>query len=114
MVDEEPSTQPETTDEQTSAPAVLGTQNVSQFAIAITPAEFLISLGHACIPVPHAGPVGADVTPEPYVEWLLTLSISPIAAVTLSERLRASIADYEKQFGKIPIDPNLRVRAARG
>ena len=114
MLDEQPPTQPETRDEQAWLdPASLPpTQNVSQFAIAITSAEFLISLGHARVLMPQ-GPVGSTYeTPEPLVEWLFTLSISPIVAAILSEELKAKIGAYEIKFGKIPVDPNSKVKAA--
>jgi hypothetical protein len=114
MADAQPPRQPEPTDEQASLPptSLPLTENVSQFAIATTPAEFLISLGHARLAMPQGGPVGnPHDTPEPLVEWMLTLSISPIAAVMLSEGLKAKIGAYEKKFGKIPVDPDFRVKA---
>jgi hypothetical protein len=106
MVDEQPPTQPEPTDGQAS---LLPTQNASQFAITMTPAELLISLGHTRVAISQ-GSVGAHFTPESFVEWLWTISISPVAAVKLSERLRASIVAYEKQFGKIPADASFSVK----
>jgi hypothetical protein len=87
---------------------VAPTQGASHFAIAISPQEILLSLGHTRVMMVAAAP-GAPVFPSPIQEWFLTLAMSPTSTVMLMAQLKSSIEVYEKQFGKIPIDPKFTV-----
>lgn len=82
------------------------TQGASSFAITLNANEFLLSIGHSRVTfVDQAG----VPTPVPVIEWFMTLAVSPTAVSQLSMALQAGIASYEKQFGKIPVDPNLKM-----
>jgi hypothetical protein len=39
------------------------------------------------------------------VEWLMMLSVNPTAAKQLRDTLTVALDSYEKQFGKLPVDP---------
>jgi len=58
-------------------------------------------------------PTAMGSTPEHHVEWVATLSISPVAAAQLLKVLETNIAAYEKKFGKIPSDPSFKVTVSR-
>jgi hypothetical protein len=87
------------------------TQGASQFALAITASEMLLSLGHSRVVMTQANPPLPPV-PRPLTEWFLTLSMSPTAALMLAEQLKSAVAAYEAAYGKIPLDPTFSVQTA--
>jgi hypothetical protein len=91
--------------------ALLPTQQANHFAMAINPNEFLISVGQSRMSV-EASPTGAQ--PLHHVEWLVTLSIGPVAASHLIEILKVSLKNYEETFGKIPTDPSFKMTTVKG
>ena len=84
------------------------TQGASQFALAITASEMLLSLGHSSVVMTQANPP----VPQPLTEWFLTLSMSPTAVLMLAEQLKSAVAAYEAAYGKIPLDPTFSVQTA--
>lgn len=84
------------------------TQGASQFAIAVSPPEFLLAVGHSRVVMINE--VGKPATPQAFQEWFLTLALSPNSAVSLCESLKAGIAIYEQQYGKIAVDPAFKVQ----
>jgi hypothetical protein len=84
------------------------TQGASQFALAISPAEILMSIGHARVVMTQVPP-GTTPAPQPFTEWFLTLAVSPTATVMLLDQLKLAISTYESKFGKIPRDPSAKI-----
>ncbi len=82
------------------------TLSANHFAGAFNPTEIMITLGQSRIemvdfngvPTPHSAP-----------DWFSTLTISPPAAKQLHMIFSAMIDEYEKRFGKIPLDPNSKI-----
>jgi hypothetical protein len=100
--------------EQNSAPSQgtqwLPTQQANEFALAMNGNELLLAFGQSRLSMI---PTAVGSTPEHHVEWVATLSISPVAAAHLLEILQTNIAAYEKKFGKIPSDPSFKVTQSR-
>jgi hypothetical protein len=88
--------------------ASIPTQGASQFALAVNPNEILIAVGQSRLVIAQPA-VGSPPAPQALQEWFLTLAVSPHAAVVLSASLKSAIEVYEKQFGKIALDPALKI-----
>jgi hypothetical protein len=80
----------------------LPTQNVSQLVVAVNQQEFLISCGHARVLMGLDQKTSLPTTTI-VPEWLLTLSLSPTTAEILKRSLEQGVAEFEKNFGKIPV-----------
>jgi hypothetical protein len=74
----------------------------NRFAITGASVETLITFGgsRAVIDPATGHPEGI-----PAVEWLFTVSMSPIAIKQLAQSLTAYVAGFENMFGPIPVDP---------
>jgi hypothetical protein len=72
--------------------------------------DFLLAFGLSRLSMT---PTVLGATPEHHIEWVATLSISPVAAVQLLRVLEANIASYEERFGKIPADPSFKLTQSR-
>lgn len=85
---------------------LLPTQQANHFTGAVNASEILIGVGvsRASVNQTPQGPIM-----QGGVEWVVTLSISPFAASALHAILKSSIETFEKQFGKIPQDPNFKI-----
>ena len=88
----------------------LPTQQANHFSLAVNGSEFLLAFGLSRLLMM---PTAMGATPEHHVEWVATLSISPVAAVQLLKVLEANIVSYEEKFGKIPTDPNFKLTQSR-
>lgn len=114
MADENPKVT--TAQEQTQIPfmtpaqgaaPVLPTETVGHVALALTASEFLFALARsrvAMVPGPKA-PI-----PQSMQEYFLTLAISPTTAKNLLNSLTQAVQIYEERFGKIPVDPKVRLQ----
>ena len=89
------------------SPPQLPTQNVSQLVVAINQQEFLICCGHIRILMVQDQITGLPAA-VPAPEWLMTLSLSPTTAELLKRSLEQGIAEFEKNFGKIPVPKSAR------
>ena len=87
-------------------------QGVSQFAMSITAAEFLLTLGQTRMAVLQDEKGQHNQTA--IAEWIMTLSMSPTSGKMLSRILAATVDSYEKTFGKIPEDPKGNVDVKTG
>jgi hypothetical protein len=87
--------------------AVPPTQAVTQFALAMTLNEVVVTFGISRASI-QPGPGGA-VTPVLGSEWLVSLSIPPTLAKSMQENIAKAIERYEELFGKIPVDPGAKV-----
>lgn len=96
--------------EESNRPSVAAptppTHGVSQFSVVLNANEILISAGHSRIAMRQET---GQVKPTLLVEWILTLAISPTAALVLMKSLQTAIENYENTFGKIPQDPKVKI-----
>jgi hypothetical protein len=76
---------------------------VSQVTIGASIAEFVITVGHTRQLVDKTT---GYLTPSPAIEWLSSLSMSPVVAQQLYDGLTVALKQYRAQFGKIPRDPS--------
>jgi hypothetical protein len=83
------------------------TQGASQFMISMTAGDILLTIGHGRVGV-RANEKGQP-SPVPTVEWLMSLSLSPTSCRTLLLALSQTVEIYEKTFGKIPVDPKVKL-----
>lgn len=90
--------------------APLPTQPVSTFSLLSNVSEILLTVGVTRIFMQNSadGP-----SPHPVTEWLVTLSMSPQAAVLAADLLRTGIEQYEATNGAIPRDPNVKMQSLR-
>jgi hypothetical protein len=58
-------------------------------------------------------PSATGDTVDSQIEWVAALSISPAAAVQLSQILDDNLREYEEKFGKIPRDPDFKYTLSR-
>ena len=82
--------------------------HISQVGITVTATEFLMMLGQTRMVVVNEGNSSAPSF-SPAVEWTAALSLAPTVAKAMPESLEKSINYYEKNFGKIPADPNAHI-----
>jgi hypothetical protein len=78
------------------------TQAASQFAVSMSVHEIMITVGHSRVAMTV---VANGIAAQPMVEWLMMLSVNPTAAKQLRDTLTVALDSYEKQFGKLPVDP---------
>jgi len=75
------------------------TQSATQFMIAATPAELLLTIGKSRVVFNQAGQASI------HVEWLSTFSLGPVGAKQLAASLNTAVAGWEKSSGlKFKID----------
>ncbi len=71
----------------------------SEFSIATSVASLLLLIGHKRI-----GFVPGEDVPRLGTGWTTALTLSPTSAKMLIATLSKAVADYESDYGKIPID----------
>jgi hypothetical protein len=71
--------------------------NVTEISVTLGRQRILIS-AETNIPLPTIG-----------IEWFQSLSVNPIAAKQMYLGIARAVELYERQFGKIPEDPNFRL-----
>ena len=86
------------------------TFGASKIAIALTPAEIIVTIGQSRQLVDQATgqPAGQAAT-----EWFASYSFSATAAQDLHMALGEALRRYEARFGKIPQDPTIRVASTQ-
>lgn len=89
-------------------PPIPPTQVVSNFALAYTAQEVLLSLAQSRTALVDNG--NSTITPQVLQEWFLTLSMSPSSAKVLSSFLLRLISTYEEKYGKIVDEPNMQLK----
>ncbi len=95
--------------QQQSLPAICPpTQSANHFAASFNVVEILVTMAQSRVIM---GVVNNIQTPQPVLEWLSTLALSPIAAVQLQTILSETISQYQANFGAIPQDPNWKISA---
>jgi hypothetical protein len=79
----------------------------SIFTMSVTPQEILLTFGsHRAIFAPDGEPIGGLVK-----EWVTTYSLSATAAKMLAAALAECLAQYEKTFGAVPMDPKFELQS---
>jgi hypothetical protein len=78
------------------------THAANRFSITGNATETLITFGSQRVLIDQAT---GHPQPEPVVEWLFTVSMSPVAMKQLAQFLTAYVAGSEKMFGILPVDP---------
>ncbi|HEY5306253.1 MAG TPA: hypothetical protein VIJ52_06265 [Pseudolabrys sp.] len=82
------------------------TQQANSFTLAANANELLVAFGVSRLSI-H--PTESGPTAQHAIEWVATLSISPVAAGQLVKLLQSGLQEYEKRFGKIPVDPGFKL-----
>ncbi len=83
-----------------SAPPV---QAASQVALSMNLHEVSVTFGQTR---PTIDPTTGVLSPQPAIEWLLTITLSPTSARNLMDGLGLALGEYKKRYGEIPVDPN--------
>jgi hypothetical protein len=102
MADDRQSSPPSQLQNAVSPPA----EYVTLTHVSATVAEITMVLGRIRALIDQNSNV---VRPNVAIEWFRSLSYNPIAAKQLHLVLGVAIEFYEKQYGKIPEDPNFRL-----
>jgi hypothetical protein len=88
------------------------TEYVSGCSIVALPQEILIAcMRSRAAMVPFPSMPGASAA-QPFMEWFMTIAMSPTMAKTLLLSLQVVIASYEKNNGAIPMDPGFRIETS--
>jgi len=69
------------------------TQSATQFMIAATPAELLLTVGKSRVVFNQTGHAGI------HPEWIATFSLGPVAAKQLAVAMASAVAGWEKEAG---------------
>lgn len=81
---------------------------VSRLLIATNVMEFLLTVGQTVMVM---GREGDQVTSIPDIQWISTISLSPVTAKQLHDGLTIALSNYIAKFGPIPADPDFKSSA---
>jgi hypothetical protein len=87
------------------------TFGASKIAVAVTPAEIIITIGQSRQLIDQAT---GQTAGQAATEWFASYSFSATAAQDLHMALGEALRRYEARFGKVPQDPNMRVASTQG